>query len=81
MTRQSLTIFVRYPTQSKANPESAINIWSRYLDFVEKHGQTLAEVAGVEAGPFVDMCYRKALNATQYHIPEVILVSSQCADY
>jgi len=77
---QSLTIFVCYVTQFKVNIESAINIWSRYLDFVEKHGEILAEIAGVETGPFVDMCYRKALNATQYHIPEVILTSCKCAD-
>ena len=75
--RPSLTIFVRCVIHFMANIEPAITIWSRYLDFVEKHGEILAEIAGVETGPFVDMCYRKALNATQYHIPEVILTFLQ----
>lgn len=51
----------------------AINIWSRYLDFVEKNNQTIAEVLEVEPLRFLDMCFKKAIAATQYHIPEVII--------
>ncbi len=49
----------------------AINIWSRYLDFVEKNNQIIAEVLEVEPPLFLDMCFKKAVVATQYHITQV----------
>jgi hypothetical protein len=50
----------------------AIAIWLRYLDFVEKHAQILAGAFDTEPRQFVEMCFKKALTATQYHIAEVI---------
>jgi hypothetical protein len=55
----------------------AIAIWLRYLNFVEKHAQTLASVFDTESAQFVEMCFKKAIAATQYHIPEVSLMSSK----
>lgn len=52
----------------------ALNIWSRYLDFIEKHAHVLATGLGTETPQFLDMCYKKAIAATQYHIPEVYLL-------
>jgi hypothetical protein len=51
----------------------AINIWSRYLDFVEKNNQAIAEVLEFDPPQFLDMCFKKAIAATQYHITEVII--------
>jgi hypothetical protein len=54
----------------------ALNIWSRYLDFVESHAHALAAGLGIESPQFLDMSYKKAIAATQYHIPEVWLPQS-----
>jgi hypothetical protein len=48
-----------------------LTIWSRYLDFVEKHAPTIAEALGVDSPQLVDMCFKKAIAATQYHISDV----------
>jgi len=54
---------------------TAINIWSRYLDFVENNRQSLADVLGLDTNQFLEMCFKKATAATQYHIPEVCFLA------
>lgn len=49
----------------------AINLWIRYLKFFEKHAQALAEAIDLETDQFLDLCFKKAIAATQYHISEV----------
>jgi hypothetical protein len=58
----------------------AIAIWLRYLDFVEKHSQILAVAFDTEPRQFVEMCFKKAIVATQFHIAEVILKSLKGAE-
>jgi hypothetical protein len=50
----------------------AINIWIRCLEFVQKHAERLAGTLEVEPERLVDLYFKKAAVATQYHIPEVI---------
>jgi hypothetical protein len=49
----------------------AINIWTRYLKFIQKYAEILAKVIDLDVGQFSDLCFKKAIAATQYHIPEV----------
>lgn len=50
----------------------AINLWIRYLNFLGKHVQVLAKAIDLETDQFLDLCLKKAIAATQYHISEVI---------
>jgi hypothetical protein len=49
----------------------AINIWSRYLDFVEGHVGALATAMGIDVDQVLDLSFKKAIAGSQYHIPEV----------
>jgi hypothetical protein len=49
----------------------AIKIWTRYIRFAEIHAEQLAKTTDLGAEQFLDLCYKKAIAATQYHIPEV----------
>lgn len=49
----------------------AINIWSRYLDFVERHVGALATAMGIDVDQVLDLSFKKAIAGSQYHIPEV----------
>lgn len=51
----------------------AINIWIRYLKFSEKYAEILAKPLDLDADQFLDLYFKKAIAATQYHIPDVIL--------
>jgi len=50
---------------------SAIRIWSRYLDFIEKQAETIAKSLEITPQQFLDLGFKKAISATQYHISEV----------
>jgi hypothetical protein len=50
----------------------AIRIWSRYLDFIERHTDVIAKSLEVKPQQFLDLGFKKAIAATQYHISEVI---------
>lgn len=49
----------------------AIRIWSRYLDFSERHADVIAKSLAVKPQQLLDLGFKKAIAATQYHISEV----------